>query len=239
MALRIPNPMSVDTKPTLLEQIRDGTNPVAWDEFFQLYWPVVYGFARRRGCSERTAEDVIQDVMLKVFERRDVFRYDPTRGRFRDWLGTIVRHQVAEYRRRPSERARVGGQDDVGRTEVTTDESEPDEAWDAAFERAVLLALLDLVRRETEPRDFLAFELTTISEIAPAQVAAATGLSRNAVYKARRRILKRLADLAGDYGRTGTLPDRVREAMASRPPATAERAATARIRHTRGGHPWH
>jgi RNA polymerase sigma-70 factor (ECF subfamily) len=224
--------MNVETSATLLSQLRDGTRPLAWDEFFQRYWPLIYGFARRRGCSDDTAEDVVQDVMLKIFERRDVFRYDASRGRFRDWLGAVVRNQVAEYRRRPSERARVLAGEDAAECAKETEESQPDALWERAFESAILMALMDVVRREADPRDYLAFELTTLAGVAPAGVAAVTGLSRNAVYKARRRVLKRLRDLAKDYASEGHLPERVREALEMRPAPATERTVSRRVRET-------
>ena len=99
--------MVSSTRATLLERLRDGANVLAWDEFFSRYWPTIYSFARYRGCSEHTAEEIVQDVMLKVFQQRDVYQYDPARGRFRDWLGTVVRNQVAEHRRRPGNRLRA------------------------------------------------------------------------------------------------------------------------------------
>ena len=83
--------MSSTTRPTLLKRLGDGADPLAWDEFFDRYWRLIYAFARRRGCSDHTAEEVVQEVMLAVFQQQDVFSYDPARGRFRDWLGAVVR----------------------------------------------------------------------------------------------------------------------------------------------------
>ena len=144
--------MVTSTQATLLERIRDGADALAWDEFFAHYWPTIYGFARHRGCSEYTAEEIVQDVMLAVFQRRDVYRYDPARGRFRDWLGTVVRNKVAEYRRRRANRLRAAGGDaDNCVLDQADDQQGPDAAWEAAFESSLLLALLDAVRRTTTP----------------------------------------------------------------------------------------
>ncbi|MBN1442201.1 MAG: sigma-70 family RNA polymerase sigma factor [Planctomycetes bacterium] len=227
--------MSIETRATLLEQLRTGSTPLAWEEFFRLYWPVIHAYARWRGCSENTAEDVVQDVLVKIFEQRDVFTYDPARGRFRDWLGAVVRNRVAEIRRSPSERMRAGGGDDVAAAAAIDEGPGPADRWEAAFESAVLMALLDVVRREADPREYLAFELTTLAEASPADAAAVTGLSRNVVYKARRRILKRLKDLAGDYDAEGRLPERVREAIRMRPAPRTERGLTRRVRETMRG----
>lgn len=230
--------MTSQTRPTLLKHLRGGTDPLAWDEFFQRYWPVIYAFARRRGCSEHTAEEVIQDVMLKIFRQRDLFQYDPTRGRFRDWLGTVVRNQVAERRRRPSERVRARGGDSTTESfhpkdeDAKADAARPEQLWETAFENGLLTVMLDVVRREVNPRDYLAFELLAIRELPGAQVARITGLSRNAAYKARRRVLKRLRELGGTYDDDGRLTGRIREALQTRPAAAVLRSLTGRIEKT-------
>lgn len=225
--------MSTNTQATLLERLREGGDRLAWDEFFHRYWPPVYALARRRGCSEHTAEEVVQDVMLAVFEHRDVYQYDRTRGRFRDWLSAVTRNKVAERRRRPAERIRAAGGDGASEAvEPEAHEASPDAAFDAAFENSLLAALLDVVRREMNPRAYLAFELLTLAELPGAQVARITGLTRNAVYKARKRVLQRLAQLGASYRTGGRLQEQFREAMRERPQAAVERAVTSRVERT-------
>ena len=225
--------MNSKTRPTLLKRLRDAADPLAWEEFFARYWPLVYSFAKYRGCSDHTAEEIVQDVMLKVFEQRDVFQYDPERGRFRDWLSAVVRNQLAERRRRPSERIRARG-DDSGALvlEPEVDDMAPDDPWEAAFEASLLVALLDTLRREMAARDYLAFELSTLAELPGARVAEITGISRNAVYKARRRALARLKTLSGSYADDGQLTREIQEALASQPDGRVERSLSTRIHDT-------
>ncbi len=225
--------MPQNTRVTLLNRLRDATDTMAWDEFFGSYWPVVFSYARHRGCSEHTAQEIVQDVMLTVFEKRDVFHYDPTRGRFRNWLHRVVNNRVAQRRRRPTERVRArGGEPDDALIESADDSLQPDAAWDASFDRAVLAAMVQVLRRETNPRDFVAFELTAVHGHSPKEVARLTGMSRNMVYKARRNLLERLRQLAGDYADEGRLCRQVREALESLPAPTIERSITGQIART-------
>ena len=222
--------MSDDTRATLLERLRDGSDQLCWEEFFRCYWPTVYALAKRRGCSDQTAEEIVQEVMLKVFEQRDIYQYDPTRGRFRNWLAALVRNRVAEYHRQPAQRIRArGGDSDAETTNPPDVDDTPDEEYEAAFEEALLPILLDAVQQEVDPQTYLAFELLVLHELPGRDVSRITGLSRNAAYKARRRAMKRLEELAGQYRNNGQLPQKLKQALAARPAAAVQRSITERM----------
>ncbi|MBN2292271.1 MAG: sigma-70 family RNA polymerase sigma factor [Pirellulales bacterium] len=221
------------TRATMLERLRDGSDLVAWEEFFGRYWSLIFAFARRRGCSEHTAEEVVQDVMLKVFEQKDLFRYDPSRGRFRSWLGTLVTNRVADFRRMPGERARAkGGDSNDNALEAVANQASPEDDWTEAFEQSMLLVLLDVVRHEMSPRAYLAFELSTLHGLAGGEVARHTGLTRNGVYRARKRALARLRELGAAYRRDGHLGEQLEKAVRMRPDAAVERSLCTRIEQT-------
>jgi RNA polymerase sigma-70 factor (ECF subfamily) len=219
--------MNSQTHTTLLERIRDGADAVAWDEFWTRYWRAVFNFAQCRGCSEQTAEEIVQEVMLTVFQNRQVFRYDSAKGRFRDWLGGIARNLVNKRRAKPAERVRAAGGDGQDALELAEDRHGPaDDRWQQAFEESLLNVLLDLVRREVAPETYQAFELVALEGVSAADAAQITGLSRNAVYLARKRILQRLRELGESYRSEGQLLDRVKQALAAVPAAHVERSLT-------------
>jgi RNA polymerase sigma factor (sigma-70 family) len=225
--------MKSSTSATLLDRLRDGRDGLAWDEFFQRYWLLIYSYASRRGCSSHTAEEIVQDVMLKLFERKDVFRYDPERGRFRDWLATVVRNKVAELRRRPAARDRARGNSGSDTLPEPADDARaPDEIWDAVFEKSLLWALLEVVRREMVPRDYLAFEMTVLNELSARKVADHLGMSRSAVFRARKKVLNRLAQLGAAYRSGGQLSEQVKRALLSRPGPMVERSLANRMETT-------
>jgi RNA polymerase sigma-70 factor, ECF subfamily len=223
--------MASGTHATLLERLRDAADPLAWDEFFLRYWRLIFSFARRRGCSDHTAEEIVQEVLLAVFQQRAVFQYDRSQGRFRDWLATVVRNLVAAQRRKPSNRVRaVGGESADAETEAQ--QAAPDAAWEAAFEASLLATLLDVVRREVNPATFQAFEMSVLGELPGSRIAAMTGLSRNAVYLARKRVVRRLQELGAGYADDGRLHQAVRDALRWLPGPLQERAVTKHVRRT-------
>jgi RNA polymerase sigma factor (sigma-70 family) len=203
---------------------------VAWGDFFERYWRFVYAIARKRGRTEHTAEEIVQEVMLAIFERTAVFKHDPSRGRFRDWLGGLVRNKVVARRRAPSERcrARGGAGHDLPEPEACADA--PDAQWDAAFEQAMLAFLLDAVRREVHPRTYQAFEALAFGACTGAEAARLTGMTRNAVYQARKNVLARLRELGAQYGRQGPPDDMIRAALRAGPSAAVERSLVTRLR---------
>ena len=222
--------ISSNTRRTLLERLKEGCDPLAWEEFYRRYWTLIYASAKRRGCSDHTAEEIVQEVMLTVFEQKDVFQYDPARGRFRNWLGVLVRNKVVQHRRQPSERVRApGGASHLVSAEPDARDAGPDAAWEASFEEALLLVLLDVLRREMSPQAYQAFELLTLGELSGAKVAKYAGLSPTGVYRAHRRALKRLSELGASYREDGQLGERLKQALRSRPAPAVERSLTDRI----------
>src|SRR5437868_2323546 len=85
------------TRPSLLFRLRDPRDGKAWDDFALVYGPLVYGHARRRGLAHEDAEDVAQKVFARVSAAIRGFAYQREKGRFRDWLGSIVRNEVFRH----------------------------------------------------------------------------------------------------------------------------------------------
>jgi RNA polymerase sigma factor (sigma-70 family) len=217
------------TRATLLARLQDGADLLAWDEFFQRYWRLIYAYARRCNCSDHTAEEVVQDVMLKIFELKDFFHYDPDRGRFRDWLCTVVRNKVFELRRKSPQCLKAVGGDSIERMEPRSPQAQPNDVWEDAFEQALLLVLLDVVRREMTPRAYLAFEFFTLHGMSGAKTAKLTGLTRNGVYRAHKKALQRLKELGAGYREDGRLCEKIKQALQSRPQAAIEQSITTRV----------
>src|SRR6516162_2564329 len=92
------------TRITLLARLRrDPSNQEAWSEFVDHYGAKIMSWCLRWRLQEADAQDVTQNVLLKLAEKMRDFRYDPGRS-FRAWLKTIAHHACSDFiesRQRP------------------------------------------------------------------------------------------------------------------------------------------
>lgn len=85
--------------------------------------------------------------------------------------------------------------------EVTGAEAADDADWDDPSDRRLLLRqALRLVSSEFEPRSWQAVWRVVVEDQRPADVAAEHGMTPNAVYVAKSRILSRLREVLADLG---------------------------------------
>jgi RNA polymerase sigma factor (sigma-70 family) len=71
----------------------------AWDALIRRYQSFIYGLALRMGLSSPDAEDVFQDVSLKLYQHLDELR---DAWRLSGWLAAVVRQEVWRRWRRKS-----------------------------------------------------------------------------------------------------------------------------------------
>src|SRR5713226_3788750 len=97
------------TRTTLLVRLRDLGDEAAWKEFIALYGPLVYGYARKQGLQDADAADLSQEVLGAVAGAVGRLEYDPSRGAFRNWLFTVVRRKLSDWRAALGNRMRGSG----------------------------------------------------------------------------------------------------------------------------------
>jgi RNA polymerase sigma factor (sigma-70 family) len=181
------------TRVSLLVQIRDGSNQVAWQEFIKLYGPVIYGFARKRGLQDADAADLMQDVLRSVSSAIGRLDYDRTQGTFRGWLFTITRNKV--YNFLSARRVRPQGSGDTTTNKLLNEQPDGDDAshaWETEYQRRVASIAMDRVKSEFQETTWRAFWLTAVDGLSAADASKQTGLSTGAVYVAKSRVLARL-----------------------------------------------
>ena len=187
------NPSELTTRPSLLVRLRDGDND-AWRTFVTTYSPLIFGYCRKHGLQEADAADVAQEVLAGVARSLRSFRYQPERGRFRDWLGAVTRTKMNRYLHKELQGARGAGGDEADASLDEVAALEADSEWTAAFNASVLQAALERIRPHFEPPSWRAFESVWVDNRPAAEVARELGLGVASVYVAKSRVLKRLHD---------------------------------------------
>ena len=186
---------SPQTRASLLLQIRDGSNQLAWQEFVALYGPVVYGFARKRGLQDADAADLMQDVLRSVSSAIGRLDYDRTQGTFRGWLFTITRNKIFNFLSARRIRPQGSGDSSTNRLLASHPEaSDGADTWELEYQRRLAALAMDRVKPEFQEKTWRAFWLTAVEGASAADVANRIGLSPGAIYVAKSRVLARLKD---------------------------------------------
>lgn len=173
------------TRPTLLSRLRNGSDELAWREFDERYRELILRYARRRGLQESDAEDTRQLVMMGLVRALPAFRYQPEVGRFRDYLRAAVDHAIARVRVRV-DRADLLDHQTLDATPATPTEEER-ETWEREWAHAHLRRAFRKSRSAFDARTLAVFD-HLLAGASPREVAAAFGISRDAVYKIRQRV---------------------------------------------------
>lgn len=101
----MPFPTDIDTtdpsapsREDLLLAVARDRDQMAFRSLFQHFAPRIKGYARKLGSDDGTAEELVQDVMLTVWQRAD--RYDPALANASTWIFTIARNRRIDRLRR-------------------------------------------------------------------------------------------------------------------------------------------
>jgi len=70
----------------------------ALSDLFEVYGPKLKGWLMARGVGSGTAEDIIQDVMIKVWTRAELF--DPSKASFATWVYRMTRNRWIDHKRK-------------------------------------------------------------------------------------------------------------------------------------------
>jgi len=167
----------------------------AFGEVYGLMGPKLIRFFLRQGASQELAEDLLQDVAVRLYRARGNFQPGASAMA---WAYGVSRNAYIDHARAAKTRRVVVSDDDaLGR--AATDESHSVEAMVSAGQQADhLSAALD----DLPPGQRQAYELRHVEGLDVAQAAARAGTSENAfkirVHRAKEALRKALAVLAGD-----------------------------------------
>ena len=197
-----------DTPVSLLVRIASEKTGVcdeaAWTRLFELYAPVIRAFAEERGVGDE-GDDVVQEIFMKLVAvlGDGKVKVGGDAGKFRRYLATLIRNElVSRWRRRQArgEGAVVSLDDPKAGVEPVVDSETAariDAKWQFARHRAAVE--WTLAKTALSAQSKAVYRAYVVEERSIGEVAAAFGISRNAVSQIKTRVERMVAAVEAEF----------------------------------------
>ena len=179
--------MSHSTRISLLQQLRSKQDSVAWSKFVTLYTPLVHRWISDLGIAEPDRTDIVQDVFIVLLSQVSSFQYDAKKS-FRGWLRTVTLNKTRDLIRKRNRKTEPAF---LERIELAS-QNDTDYLTQQEYRDHLAKAAMKLMQKNFSPTTWKAcWEHVAVGRSAT-DVAQELGISVNAVYLARGRVLNRL-----------------------------------------------
>jgi len=187
----------IPTRQSLLERLREWDNHASWQEFFDIYWKLIYRTALNTGLRPVEAEEVVQETVISVAKQMPGFRYRSSEegGSFKKWLLNLtswrIKDQLRKRRPESSLDAVLPGHD-PGRTDggewMDPESNALEQKWDAEWEGTLLEAAMLRVKRRINPKHYQIFHLYAMKGWSALRVSKNLSVSLTEVYTVKHRV---------------------------------------------------
>jgi RNA polymerase sigma factor (sigma-70 family) len=194
-----------ETRLSLIANLGDAANAVAWGEFLQVYESAILRYCQSRGLGLEDASEVVQDVCMAVHRSAATWNPSGRSGGFRSWLFETARRLcLTALRNRSRDQAFVCSSiDQEFESNWTCDDNQ-----DIDWERWAFYWACGQVQSVVKPQTWRAFWLTAIEDKAPELVASELSMNVGAVYAAKCRTLARIRSIVTELSRGEYRDDR-------------------------------
>lgn len=197
--------MAFTTRKSLLVKVRGG-DEISWQEFYTAYKPLILLCGGDCGLTEDEKEELVQKVMCEIFQKdiigkydpenvpsHVVFKYDPSKGRFRHYLRKIIRYQAIRIFKARHDFTSLD--DDSTPPPGVPGDDQWQVAWDEEWYKHVLHMAMTELRGRVQPETFVAFEMYAVQNRKVEEVAEFLNLSISSVYTAKSRCITALKEI--------------------------------------------
>jgi RNA polymerase sigma-70 factor (ECF subfamily) len=187
-------PRLLATRRSLVERLTNWQDQQHWQEFFETYWRLIYGVARKSGLTDAEAQDVVQETVITV--AKNITKYEREVGSFSGWLLHITRWRIADQFRKRAPATIQQRTRESSRATATIDRV-PDGAdlrvtWDEEWQRHVFQAALDRLKRRVDARHYQIFDCLAVKLWPASRVASELGVGIAQVYLVKHRLSAQL-----------------------------------------------
>jgi RNA polymerase sigma-70 factor (ECF subfamily) len=190
----MPKSPDKDTSLTLMMRVQqDPADPKAWDEFVERYQPIIRAWCLRWGSQPSDADDVSQQVLVRLLGAMKKYHYDPAAG-FRGWLKTVTHNAWLDF---VGSRPRTSAKDHERLASIADSHDalvDLENQMEIAFEQELLELAMRRVEERVKPATWEAFRLTHVENLSGTEAAERLNVPASQVYVAKHRVVKLLKE---------------------------------------------
>lgn len=184
------------TRRSLVERLTNWEDQRNWQDFFETYWRLIYGVARKSGLTDAESQDVVQETVITV--AKNITKYEREAGSFRGWLLHITRWRIADqFRKRAPQTLQAKSRGGSSRGGTATIERVPDgfdlaATWEEEWQRHIFTAAMERLKKKVDPKHYQIFDCLAVKQWSAPKVAASLGVGIAQVYLVKHRLSAQL-----------------------------------------------
>lgn len=177
------------TRQTLIQKICNQYDDEAWEDFVSLYKSYIYIVIRKMNIPHDQVADLLQDILLKLWNRLPEFKYEPKKSKFRTWLNRITKNHVLNFIRNESNRQNKHDQAGLNMPKVS--ENEIDKIMTSEWQNFIANKAMEHVKKAFSGKAIEVFERSLKGEDI-SQISLVLEIEESSVYKLRSRVKETL-----------------------------------------------
>ena len=158
----------------------------AWERFYKFYAPLIRLHGRDCGLKNENLEDLIQNVMMTLSAQMPDFVYDPSKGRFRDYLRRIIRARACDMLRKIYRQERIPY--DAEEEEEVVLSNQFEEEW----REHILMRSLERLKEHVSLHHYQIFYLLDVRHYKVKELAELYRMPPVSIYTIRNRVESKL-----------------------------------------------
>ena len=85
------------TRRSIIQRAKDPNDENAWNDFVQYYEGFIRLVLHKMSFYEKDIDDMIQEILLKIWKYLSRFELNTQKAKFRTWLSTLIRNQAINF----------------------------------------------------------------------------------------------------------------------------------------------
>ena len=179
-----------NTRQTLIQRAQDPQDHNAWDDFVSYYQTFIRMVLQKSKISINESDDLVQDILLKVWKGLPNYEYRQGKAKFRSWLSKIIRNTTINFLVREKSKDADNVELDE-RTLLPVSEAEIEKVINNEWVTHLTQMAMEKVKEVFSGQAISVFELSMKGKSAR-EIGAELSITEESVFVLRSRIKKRL-----------------------------------------------